>query len=225
MQKAIEIFKEYDTIICFIFGLVCISLRDLCFERRTAKNIYIANALYQKKFEIYQLIWERLFLCIDVAYNILNNVNDELKISYKSYIKYYNDLLIRYNTYHYFVNRWKPFCQRKIYENFLEIDFQIKKVVECIGAKIQENLSNDKKNNLLLHITEKHFVKIKYKENEVESSLNYKFLTIEILDYPDFLNDTMITLNMEIKSQITKLIESQDEIAEKIRVNNKIYKK
>ncbi len=76
-----------------------------------------------------------------------------------------------------------------------------------------------------MHITEKHFVKIKYKENEVESSLNYKFLTIEILDYPDFLNDTMITLNMEIKSQITKLIESQDEIAEKIRVNNKIYKK
>ncbi|WP_304528269.1 hypothetical protein [Romboutsia ilealis] len=50
-------------------------------------------------------------------------------------------------------------------------------------------------------------------------------MTIEILDYPDFLNDTMITLNMEIKSQITKLIESQDEIAEKIRVNNKIYKK
>lgn len=43
-------------IISFAFGMLCIALRDLYFERKTATNVFARNILYEKKFEIYQFI-------------------------------------------------------------------------------------------------------------------------------------------------------------------------
>lgn len=226
MQEIIKIMEKFDLIISFILGMVCILLRDLYFERKTATNIYTENTLYQKKFEIYQFIWERLFLCIDAANKFLNNANDELKIYYKYYIMYYNNLLIRYNNYHYFLKRWEPFCQKEIYDNFFEIDNKIKILVHYISENIQMNIVTDNNyNNFILQISDHDYVKIEYKENVVEYSLDYRFLTIEVLDYPDSFNALKITLNKDIKFMNKKLNNLQNDIAKKIRVNDKIYKK
>lgn len=160
-------------------------------------------------------------MCVDIATNLLNAVNDKSQIKYKDFIDYYNDLLVRYNTYHYFLNRWKPFCQEKIYENFFQIDIQIKSLVDYIGKRIQEDITTDNVCNLLLKISNEDAIRIEYKENVVESSLEYKFFTIEVLEP---LDKEMISLDNEMETMINKLPELQDDISKNIRENDKIYK-
>lgn len=192
-----EIFTDNSTvgvIIGIIISALCSIFKDLFLQRKAATNIYIKNTLYQKKFEIYQWIWERLFLCIITTQELF----EDQEIEIKKLEDRYNYYLQRYSSYNYYVERWKPFYDIKCYQKLLKVD----RICLCAGQLIQ---------NIIFTNTN---LKIQYNKKMIEYSLERRIDVLSI----DFKEEQIVIVNKEpIINELNELTKLKEEIADEIR--------
>lgn len=88
------------------------------------KALHITKVQYNKEFEIYQEIWEKLFDCIIATINlypIIDEVPTDEAEKQKWINKKYEDYREKYNLYSRTIDKYAPFYKEDFYHDFVEI--------------------------------------------------------------------------------------------------------
>lgn len=88
------------------------------------KAVHITKIQYDKEFEIYQDIWEKLFDCIVATLNLyppFEDVPTDEGEKQKWLDKKHNNYCEKYNLYSRTIDRYAPFYEANFYNSFIEV--------------------------------------------------------------------------------------------------------
>lgn len=154
------------------------------FNSLNEKALHITNIQYDKEFEIYQNIWEKLFDCIIATLTLYPALEDvpTAEVEKQKWIdKKYNNYCEKLNLYTRTINRYAPFYEGNFYNSFVEVrdscskmgrifkryNYDVKYSMTCAWTR-DASMTPEEREDVFTNIPKA----LENKENELQSSIH-----------------------------------------------------